>query len=276
MYELPEIETLRRDLDKETSGRKVKTVEVTSNDVIPGAKSRKAFAGSLEGRKLGAWKRVGLVLYSDIGEDELLAVDVSGGAQVLKKAPKDAVDSGTVMTISFTQGGQLRVVDPDHKAEVAVIAADDLLAFRPNLPTLGLDPIEEPISWVDFGRRVLPRKDKLKNLLTSSDFVIGLGPVYSDEILHSALLRGDRTADSLTTQEVRRLYRAVVETLHLAMKHRGTSVDSGFTDLFGEAGTYDPLIEVYGRVGQRSSNGRGEVLKMRIGNQTHFHADYQV
>lgn len=276
MYELPEIETFRRDLERETAGRKVKSVDVTANSVIPGAKTRKAFVASLEGRKLGSWRRIGLLMHVDIGEGDLLIVDVSKGANLRKNAPKDKDEPGTVATITFTQGGQLRVVDPDGVAEMVVVRADELLDAKPELADLGLDPVEQPISWVDFGRRVLPRSDKLKTLLMSPEFVVGLGPIYSDEILHSALLRGDRTADSLTTQEVRRLYRALVETLHAAMKYRGTSLDRGFVDLFGEAGGYDEYIEVYGRAGERSSNGRGEVLKARIGNQTHFHADYQV
>ena len=106
-------------------------------------------------------------------------------------------------------------------------------------------------------------------------FIVGLGPVYSDEILHAALLRHDRIASQLITQEIRRLYRSIVETVHNAVKHRGVSLD-GTRDIFGEPGGYDEYLEVYGRGGERSRNGRGDVLTARVGGTTHYYCDYQV
>ena len=91
----------------------------------------------------------------------------------------------------------------------------------------------------------------------------------------SRRLSGDRAANSLTSQEVRRLYRALVETVHNGIKYRGTSVD-GFLDVFGEPGGYDEYLEVYGRAGERSRNGRGEVMKQKISGMTHYYSDYQV
>ena len=71
-------------------------------------------------------------------------------------------------------------------------------------------------------------------------------PIYSDEILHAALLRHDRVANQLITQEIRRLYRSIVETIHNAVKHRGVSLDQ-ISDVFGEPGGYDEYLEVYGK-----------------------------
>ena len=106
-------------------------------------------------------------------------------------------------------------------------------------------------------------------------FVVGLGPIYSDEILHAALLRHDRIANQLITQEIRRLYRSIVETIHNAVKHRGVSLDE-ISDVFGEPGGYDEYLEVYRRGGERSRNGRGDVLTARVGGTTHYYCDYQV
>ena len=104
-------------------------------------------------------------------------------------------------------------------------------------------------------------------------FVVGLGPIYSDEILHAALLRHDRVANQLITQEIRRLYRSIVETIHNAVKHR-VSLDQ-ISDVFGEPGGYDEYLEVY-EGGERSRNGRGDVLTARVGGTTHYYCDYQV
>ena len=78
----------------------------------------------------------------------------------------------------------------------------------------------------------------------------GLGNMYSDEILFAAGLRYDRTASGLSTQEIRRLYRSVVETLHDAVKYRGSTLaDQGYVDLFGKAGDYQEHHKVYARDG---------------------------
>ena len=82
-------------------------------------------------------------------------------------------------------------------------------------------------------------------------FTAGIGNLYSDEMLYQAGLRYDRPADSLTATEVRRLYRAIVETLADAIKHRGSSLaDEQYRDLFGEIGDYQGSHQVYDREGQ--------------------------
>ncbi len=277
MYELPEIEIVRRELDKEVGGKKVRSFEIgDAPDLVAGPVGAAQLVARLEGAKLGPVRRTGLVLTIDVGDDEVLVVDLGDGARLRRAANKDAEVPGTIGVINFTQGGQLRLIDPDGVARLALGTKHAVAEVAPAAAGLGLDPIDEPIAWVQFGKMVLPRPEKLKALLMDPGFLVGIGPIYSDEILHDAGLRGDRTGDSLTTQEVRRLYRALVETLHNAMKQRGTSLADGYLDLHGEPGGYAEHLAVYGRAGGRSRNGRGEVAKMKVGRSTHFYAEYQV
>ena len=91
----------------------------------------------------------------------------------------------------------------------------------PELVHLGFDPLEEVMSWARFGQLLADRHTQLKTLLMDQKFVAGIGNIYSDEILFAAGLRYDRGSDSLSAQEIRRLYRAMVETLSEAVKYRG-------------------------------------------------------
>ena len=119
------------------------------------------------------------------------------------------------------------------------------------LAHLGLDPLETALSWELFGRMLAERKTKLKPLLMDQKFIAGIGNVYSDEILFEAGLKWERQSDSLSQQEVRRLYRAISETLQGAVKYRGSSLaDEGYVDLFGKPGEYQEHHQVYGREGQ--------------------------
>ena len=79
----------------------------------------------------------------------------------------------------------------------------------------------------------------MKQLLMDQKFVSGLGNIYSDEVLFAAGLRYDRPSDTLSSQEVRRLYRAMQEVLQEAIRFRGTTLeDEAYLDLFGKPGEF--------------------------------------
>src|SRR5690349_20010404 len=89
---------------------------------------------------------------------------------------------------------------------------------------------------------------KLKAFLTDQKILAGIGDMYSDEILFAAGLRYDRMSDSLSTQEIRRLYRSLVETLHDAIKIGGSTLsDSQYVDVFGKTGEFQDHHQVFDR-----------------------------
>ena len=276
MLELPELETARRDLDREIGGLKIKEVDVLGpKRLIPGQANKNGLTKSLSGRKILSVKRVGMLICLDVGSGESLVINLGPGGTLRRAVNKDQKEPDTQLIITFTQKGQLRLLDGEKSATVNLVQNEEIDQAFPEVAELGFDPVDEPISWTDFGRRLLECDTKLRPLLMDQTFVVGLGPIYSDEILHAALLRHDRVANQLITQEIRRLYRSIVETIHNAVKHRGVSLDQ-ISDVFGEPGGYDEYLEVYGRGGERSRNGRGDVLTARVGGTTHYYCDYQV
>lgn len=265
MPELPEMETLRRDLDREVGGKRVKTVEVPGRTALSHT-PRKALIERLDGVKITTADRRGLLLTLKLDSGDLLVIDVRDGGAMRRTTPKDEVEKGTQVVVTFTQGGQLRLVDTTHSMKVWVATPDELLEQEPHLTELGLDPVTVPISWTTFGHLLLSRDQPIKTLLTDSTAVVGIGAVYSDEILWQAGLRHDRVSNQLTSQEMRRLYRALVETLHDGAKHRGTSLgDHPYHDLSGKPGAFQDLLQVYERAGRACNRFRGTVAKVRCG-----------
>jgi formamidopyrimidine-DNA glycosylase len=105
-------------------------------------------------------------------------------------------------------------------------------------------------------------------------FIAGIGNIYSDEILWGAGLRWDRMSDSLTSQEVRRLYRAMMETLQEAVKHRGSSLaDEQYVDLFGNPGEFQQFHNVYAREGEACPRCRHPVVRERYAGRSTFYCD---
>ncbi len=272
MPELPEVETIRRDLEKEVVGRRIKTVEVTGQRSIRRHKIPSDFIERLEGRRVTTIRRAGKYLVVGLDGDDVLVVHLGMSGQLLRaKGPKDPLERHTHVVITFTQGGQLRFVDPRTFGELFVAATADIDTEVPELAHLGFDPFEDVMSWAKFGQLLADRHTALKALLMDQKFVAGIGNIYSDEILFAAGLRYDRLSDSLSAQEIRRLYRAMVETLTEAVKARGSSLaDEQYRDLFGAVGDYQGQHQAYDREGLACRRCRNSIVRVKVNGRSAF------
>ncbi|MFN2504595.1 MAG: bifunctional DNA-formamidopyrimidine glycosylase/DNA-(apurinic or apyrimidinic site) lyase [Acidimicrobiales bacterium] len=273
MPELPEVETLKRDMEKDVVGKRIRQVDVTGMRSIRRHPNKKHFIGKLEGRKIAAVQRRGKYLLVRLEGGDILVVHLGMSGQLLrsKGGVKDPPPKHTHVVITFTQGGLLRFVDPRTFGEMFVTTPEELEEHVPELAHLGFDPVDDVMSWNRFGELLVARKTRLKALLMDQRFVAGIGNIYSDEILWAAGLRYDRPSDKLTSQEVRRLYRAMVETLLEAIKHRGSSLaDEQYRDLFGALGDYQNQHKVYDREGQACRRCRSTITRLKINGRSSF------
>jgi formamidopyrimidine-DNA glycosylase len=271
MAELPEVETLRRQLEREVVGRKVKTVEVPDGKAIPRHSNKKHFVGMLEGTKFKSLIRRGTFLIFTLDTDDRFIIKVGATSQLTKAAAKDDLAPGTGVVVTFTQGGQLRYVDPRRTGELWALTPEQVAEGVDEIELLGFDVVDAPVPWGDFARMVLSRTVKLKTLLSDEDLLAGIGNVYSDEILYDAGLRFDRLSNTLSVQEVRRLYRSVVEILHDAIKHGGTTLPTdGWLDLHGKPGGYGEFHQVYLRDGEPCRRCRDTITKAKFGGKTTY------
>ena len=266
---------MRRDLEREVVGKKIKSVEVTGTRSVRRHRNRKEFIDVLGGRKIVAVQRRGKYLVMKLDGADALVVHLGMSGQLLRaKTAREKAPKHTHVVITFTQGGLLRFVDPRTFGEMFVTQFDEIDQQVEELAHLGIDPLETALSWDLFGRMLAERKTKLKPLLMDQKFIAGIGNVYSDEILFEAGLRWERQSDSLSQQEVRRLYRAISETLQGAVKYRGSSLaDEGYVDLFGKPGEYQEHHQVYGREGQACVRCRRPIHRARYSNRSTFYCD---
>jgi len=191
--------------------------------------------------------------------------------QLLKAVAKDPVVKHTHVTLTFQPAGQMRFVDPRTFGEMFVSDPDHLPEDAPELAELGFDPLDEPISWIDFGRMLIAKPVQLKAFLMDQHLIAGIGNIYSDEILHAAGLRYDRLSTTLTTQEIRRLYRSVVEILHDAIKYGGSTLaDEQYVDLYGKPGEFQHHHNVYAREGENCPRCRSTIVRLRVGGRSTF------
>lgn len=272
MPELPEVETIRRELEKEVVGKRIKVVEVNGTRVIRRHNTKKQFIARLEGRKFTSSRRRGKWLLLGLDDGDLLVVHLGMSGQLLRTANREPLTKHTHVVLTFTQHGQLRYVDPRTFGELFVTTPDELTEAAPELADLGIDPVEEPMSWAAFGHMLMAHHMKLKAFLTDQSILAGIGNIYADEILFDAGLRYDRISDELTMQEIRRLYRAVVSILHDAIKFGGSTLeDEQYVDLHGKGGEYQHHHQVYSRDKQACQRCRHTITKVKFGGRSTYY-----
>ncbi len=270
MLELPEIETLRRETEREVGGRKLKAVIVQDDRLMAGVTA--ADLGRVDGAKVSAVKRRRGNLVWNLDSGDRLVLEVSHGIAIRRAKGEEP----TWMEFGFTQGTPLRVLAGVGDPKLDLLTVAELDAKLP--PTGAIDLAEQAVSWVVFARSFVGNGGPLRTLLTLPAMVESIGGLYADEILWQAGLRPDRRADKLGSQELRRLYRAVAEVLHDALKAGGsTAAANAFTDLAGKPGGYQEHLEVWGRDGQPCRRCRGTVVVEKYeGKPCYRCADCQV
>jgi formamidopyrimidine-DNA glycosylase len=272
--ELPEVEVMRRDLEKDVVGRRIKTAEVKGSRnamrVIRRHGKRKDFTSRLVGRKLTKVERRGkyVLLHLDSGDALVTHFGMSG--QFQRGNGRVVIEPHTHVVLTFQQGGDLRFIDPRTFGEMFVTTADELGKVK-ELQHIAIDPLDQVFTWPTFQYLLAQRGARMKQLLMDQKFISGLGNIYSDEVLFAAGLRYDRLSDTLSSQEVRRLYRAIQETVQDAIKMRGTTLDDeAYVDLFGKPGEYQGELKVYGREGEPCRRCRTPIQTVKVSQRTSY------
>ena len=267
MLELPEVEVLRKDLEKEVVGKRVKDVTLRNVEVLrPFHSDRSAFVQALEGRRIEAARRRGSIIFLDLDQDLTWVLDPGENGSFHRETATSEVGEDTHLAVSFTIGGALHLTEvaPEPTVRTGVVPTEGAFEAAGITPD-ALDPLDDNPTWMEFGRFLAAADRPLKLLLTDPAFILGLGPVYSDEILWEAGLRHDHPSATLSTQEVRRLYRGTQEVITSAMKAAGSSLDEvEFDTMIDDEGEVAEHLRVYGRDGLPCMRCRQPIRRTRI------------
>ena len=253
MPELPEVETVRRDLDAAVVGRRVASVRIGPR----GARSIRRYGpptGAV-GLSIKSVQRRGKYLVLDLSGDRraALVVHLRMSGQLLLAPPGSEDAPHTHVVFGFADGGdELRFVDPRTFGEVFLSAENDAAEFNlAELAGLGPDALAVADAPAAVLRSLLAgRRVRAKAWLVDQRRIAGIGNIYSDEILHRARIRYDRPVGGLSVPAIARLHEAIGTVLHEAVDLRGSSLsDRQYVDLAGVTGRFQERHLVYDREG---------------------------
>ncbi len=245
MPELPEVETIRRDLAHAVVGRAITAVEWLDARIVRGDVEGAELAARMVGRQGAAVARRGkfLVWRFTSGEGLLLHLGMSGRLTVGPRSD-EAWPRHTHLVVALSSGAVVRLVDPRRFGRVAWLAAP---AAGPG--GMGPEPLSPRFTAESLGRILAGRRAPIKAVLLDQRRVAGLGNIYVDEALFRARLHPARPAGSLGAREVGALHRAIRRVLRDALADRGTTF-MDYRDAHGQRGEHAAHLGVYGRAGQ--------------------------
>jgi formamidopyrimidine-DNA glycosylase len=247
MPELPEVETIVADLRPHLVGRTIMRGELRFPSIVRHPEPE-TFIDSIAGLRIEAVGRRGKFILIALGAGRLLVVHLGMSGQLRLVDPAIEIASHTHVILDLDDGRQLRYRDPRRFGRLLLGTEDELL-LSGTLPKLGPEPIDPTFDAEELFKRFRRRRGSLKAVLLDQATVAGVGNIYADESLHRAGLRPDRAAGSLSRKSVRRLHASLRDSLEVAIRNRGSSVDT-YRDAWGEVGSQQESLLVYGRAGK--------------------------
>jgi formamidopyrimidine-DNA glycosylase len=253
--ELPEVEVVRRGLERWVSGRTVASVDVRHPRAVRRQVGGAAgLASRLEGRTLLPARRRGKYLWLPTDDGEALLAHLGMSGQLLVQPPDAADELHLRVRVTFTdRGRELRFVDQRTFGGLSVEELDGAGGEedddRVPVPVahIARDPLDPRFDDAVFASALRHRRTGLKRALLDQSLVSGIGNIYADEALWHARLHYARPTETLTRPEAARLLAAVRSVMTAALEQGGTSFDSLYVNVNGESGYFERSLEVYGR-----------------------------
>ena len=290
MPELPEVETVRRQLEPEVVGRRIERAEILDDRLTRPAKPGPV-ARRVEGREIESVRRRGKYLLVGLEGGLTLALHLRMTGNLLLRAADEDGEVADLMEgdrlggprlyeshphlrhlrarFELDDGRQLLFTDVRRFGQAVLLEGreetDAYLAAR-----LGVEPLSSELTPEALRRIAAGRTAPLKSFLLTQSGIAGLGNIYADEALWRAELHPLSPAGSMKPEHCERLVEGIVDALELALLHRGSSIDD-YRDAWGERGGMQDEFLVHTREGEECHRCGEEIRRIVVaGRSTYF------
>lgn len=268
MPELPEVETISRDLRQKIVGHTIERADVLWDREI-GYPSVPEFLEFVRNRCIEDTGRRAKYVVIRLAENATLLVHLKMTGQLLYVAATEPPNPYTRVRFHLDGGMQLRFVDIRKFGRMYLVEADRLQDF-PKIAELGPEPLEETFTLPAFQALLKRRKGRIKPLLMNQGFLAGMGNIYVDEALFRSGIHPLRSTSALKPKDVATLHQNIIDVLEESIANRGSSIDD-YRDPAGQKGYHHVHLRVYGRTGEPCLTCGTPIAKIVVGGRgTHF------
>lgn len=268
MPELPEVENVRRTLEKLVKGKTIEEVIVTYPKLVKEPDDAELFKEMLRGETIEEVGRRGKFLLIYVTRYVIVSHLRMEGKYMLHEAD-DPVDKHTHVRFRFTDGTELRYKDVRKFGTMHLFEKGTELTIMP-LADLGPEPFSDELTPGYLRERMQKTARKVKVVLLDQRIVVGLGNIYVDEVLFRSRIHPEREASSLTNEEFETLYKEIIATLTEAVERGGSTIRT-YMNSQGQIGSFQERFYVYGKKGEPCVTCGTALEKTVVGGRgTHY------
>jgi formamidopyrimidine-DNA glycosylase len=270
MPELPEVETIRRDLESLVTGRRITGVTIAPEygKPVPVLKAidEATFREGVVGARIEAVERRGKYLAMRLDTQALIVVHLRMTGVLLHRQPDDPAERFLRLTLHLDDGHELRFTDMRKFGGFWLL--DD---FADASKTgLGPEPLSDDFTIAVLAAALANRKAPVKSILLDQKYIAGIGNIYADEACYAACIDPRRVGADVTPEEVGKLHQAVQDVLHFGVESRGASFKD-YKDVAGEQGSMHMHVKVFRRTGKPCYACDTPIERVKLGGRsTHF------
>ena len=279
MPELPEVETVRRGLNRVSLNQPVRGGEVRLARTIAYPEPADIFLVGITDAQIASWYRRGKYLLAElkrpVGRAKVsagwLGVHLRMTGQLLWVDQTETVQTHCRVRLFFDGNRELRYVDQRTFGRLWWVPPDQPIeAVMTGLKKLGPEPFSAAFSAAYLTAALKGRQRPIKNALLDQQLVAGIGNIYADEALFISGIRPTVRSDRLGQKRIARLYEAIVQVLTMSIESGGTTF-SDFRDVHGTNGNYGGVAWVYGREGEPCRTCDREIVRIQLaGRSAHY------
>ncbi|HUQ47604.1 MAG TPA: bifunctional DNA-formamidopyrimidine glycosylase/DNA-(apurinic or apyrimidinic site) lyase [Gemmatimonadaceae bacterium] len=246
MPELPETETIARDLNEAIAGRKILAVKVSKADVLREVTSR-TFAKRLKDVTIvRSWRRAKLIVTDLSTGDRLVVQPRFTGAMIVENPDLDPAQLAySTMRLELDDRRALHYCDVRRLGTVSLM---NLARFDEYSGALGKEPLDQSFDSAQLSGVLRVTNQPVKKVLMDQSRIAGIGNIYANEALWRAGIDPSRASSTVTPEEAERLRNELVDVLNESIALRGTSFRD-YRDAKGERGRFAERLQAYGREG---------------------------
>lgn len=267
MPELPEVETLRRDLEARVVGRTIKWCWIAPDAprlvqlLTPAELCRQ-----LAGRRIDGLRRRGKYLIVDLDDGRAWVMHRRMSGNMLYRTPADPPDDFVRATFALDDGHELRWADLRKFGTMWVVEDATMV-----MESLGPEPLDAAFTPEVLRERAGKRSAPIKSVLLDQTVLAGMGNLYTDEALHFAGLHPLRPANKLKRADYERLHAGILEALRMGIEGRGSSLGTTLRDhvnLDGDPGHNQETVKAYGREGEPCFTCGTAMRRIKVGGRS--------
>lgn len=276
MPELPEVETVRRGLNKLTVKQPIQGGEILLERSLAYPPSVEEFWEGITEKAIANWQRRGKYLLAQLETSSSqpggwLGVHLRMTGQLLWVKQNTPLQKHTRIRLFFAENQELRFVDTRTFGKFWLVSSETPIAeVITGLQKLGPEPFDTDFSLNYLTKKLNNRHRQIKTLLLDQTIVAGIGNIYADEALFKSGIKPDTVAADLTKTQIKRLHSAIIDVLQASIDKGGTTF-SNFLNLLGVGGNYGDTALVYGRKGEPCRICKIPIQKIKLaGRSSHY------